>query len=89
MKQWKNFLAICVKRDGSILVIPSKKSVYWLIGKKFDRIILGPRAHDAGAGVKRAIEMALESNGDLVTWVKDEAVDMAGGIGPRKEGRRK
>ena len=85
MKKWKNFLAICIKRDGSILVIPSKKSVYWLIGKKFHRIILGPQAHGAGAGVKRAIEMALENKGDLVTWVQDEAVDMAGGIRPRKE----
>ena len=83
MKKWQNFLAICVKRDGSILVIPSKKSAYLLVGKKFNRIILGPRAHEAGIGFKRAVEMALESNGDLVTWVKDAAVDMAGGIRPR------
>jgi len=78
MKEWNNFLAICISRDGGLIIIPTVWSLRNIVGEKYHTIILGPRAKGAGYHVYRALDNALEDRGTMVSWSKDELIDIPG-----------
>jgi len=79
VKQWGDFLAICIERTGRIVVIPTKKDAFHLVGNQYDRIILGRNAHGAGMGVYRAVYLQVVNGCEVCTWVDQEVVDIANG----------